>query len=101
MYRPPYGQGPPGLGPQGRPRLRRRRRRSRRRFNKAFLLVPAAVLILLWLIGGIEPAGTWDDVMDALNVQNRERYTMLMCLCLVCVAVVTTCHIFRKSKDEE
>jgi len=39
--------------------------------------------------------------MDALNVQNRERYTMLMCLCLVCVAVVTTCHIFRKSKDEE
>ncbi len=39
--------------------------------------------------------------MDALNVKNCERYTMLMCLCLVCVAIAAIYRIFRKSKDEE
>ena len=39
--------------------------------------------------------------MDFLNVKNCERYTMLMCLSLVCVAVVTIARIFRKGKNEE
>ena len=82
-------------------RQRRQRRPPRRRFNWAFVLVPAAILPVFWIINGIEPAGTWDDVMDFLNVKNRERYTMLCCLGLGVVAVVWVVRILRGKGDEE
>ncbi len=82
-------------------RRRRRRRPPRRRFNWAFVLVPAAILLVLWIISGVEPAGTWGDVMNFLDVKNRERYTMLGCLGLVVVAVVLAARILRGKGDEE
>ena len=96
MYGQPYGPVPPQQAYR-----RRRKQASRRKFNWAFVLVPAAVLILLWIISGIEPAGNWEEVMDFLNVKNRERYTLIMCLCLVCVAIVWIARIFRKDKEEQ
>ncbi len=101
MYGQPYGPVPPQFRPPQQAYRRRRKQARRRKFNWAIVLVPAAVLILLWIISGIEPSGTWDDVMDFLNVKSREKYTLLMCLCLVCVAIIWIARIFRKdSKDE-
>ncbi len=101
MYGQPYGPVPPQFRPPQQAYRRRRKQTRRRKFNWAFVLVPAAVLILLWIISGIEPAGTWDDVMDFLKVNNRERYTMLACLGLLCVAIVWIARIFGKDKEDE
>ena len=67
----------------------------------AFVLVPAGILLLCWIIKGIEPAGTWEEVMDFLDIKNRERYTMLFCLGLVVVAIIAIARILKPSRDEE
>jgi len=71
------------------------------RFRWAFVLVPAAVFLALWIISGIEPAGTWDDLMDFMKVRNRQRYTLLACLGLVIVAIVATARVLRPSEDDQ
>ena len=86
----------------GRPRRKRRKQPERWRPKWFLLLVPAAILLGAYVISHIEPAGTWDDVMDALRIRNRERYTMLMCLGLFIVGVVAIARVLRdhgKGKD--
>ena len=81
--------------------IRPRKPKPKRRFRWAFVLVPAAVLLVLWIISGIEPAGSWDDVMDFLKVRNRERYTLLACLGLVIVAIAAIARIMRGPDQDE
>lgn len=69
--------------PQGYPRptvIRRPRPRRRWRFRWGIVWVLGTIFLAAWLVSGIRPAVSWDDIMDLLRVRNRERYTQLAVL---------------------
>jgi hypothetical protein len=72
----------------------------KRQFQWAWVLGPLAVLGMAYLLGHTKPAVTWEQIMDLLHVHNRERYTMLLHLCLALTFVVAAVRILsRKNKD--
>ncbi len=72
----------------------------KRQFQWGWVLVPLAVLGTAYLLGHTRPAVTWEQVLDLLHVHNRERYTMLLHLCLALTFVVAAVRILgRKNKD--
>ena len=81
--------------------VRPRRPKLKWRFRWAWVWVPAAALLTLWVIHGIEPAGSWDDLMDFMNVHQRNRYTQLAVLGLVTVAIVAIARVLKPPSDEE
>lgn len=83
--------------PPRKPRQRRRRWRPR----WSLLLIPAAVLLGAYVISHIELAFTWDDVMDALDIRDRQRYTMLAVLGCLCVAGVWIAKVLGNDKKDE
>ena len=76
---------------------RRRRRRVHHRFRALlFLGVPLTLLILIWLLRGVTPSVSFDEVAEALNVQNKERYARLATFGLALVAAAVLVRIWRR-----
>ena len=91
---PPYPQ-----PQQADAHTRRRRRPRRRRFRWFLLSIPIAILAANWIAQGIEPAFSWDDVLDALNVRDRSRVTMLATLGVLVTAAVAIVRVVRGRGD--
>ncbi len=71
------------------------RPQPRLQFHWAWILVPAALLLMAYVLHHSQSAVTWEQIMDMLGVHNRERYTMLFHLCLALTLVVATVRILR------
>ena len=84
-----------------RPRIVMIRPRKKWQFRWQFLLIPLALITAVWFLGRIDPAITWDEVMDALGVRNRERYTQLAVMGIALIGVATIWRIIRGSRNEE
>ena len=84
-------------------RMQPRRPRHRWRSRWRLLLIPAAILLAAYVISHIElaPSCTWDNVMDALDIRDRERYTMLAVLGCLCVAAAWIAKVLREDKKDE
>ena len=96
MARMPYNMQQPRQVIVVRPRGRRKRR-----FRWWLVLVPAFLLLAMWVAQGITIGFSWADVQDALHVHNRARYSRLALLGLVAVAVVAIARLLRKGKKDE
>lgn len=75
-------------------------RRHRRKFRWFLLTIPLAVLAAQWLAQGLEPAFTWDDVLDALRVRDRTKVTMLATLGVLVTAAVAIVRVVRGRRDD-
>ena len=82
-------------------RPRRRPRKKRLRGRWYLLLVPLLVLLAMWLAQGLEPARSWDEVMDSLGVRNRELYTQLMTLSVLIVAGLAVLRILGRGRPAD
>jgi len=51
--------------------------------------------IVAWFLSGVRTSFTWDAVMDALQVHNRERYTRLAVLGVLAITIVALLRLFR------
>ena len=86
----PQRSEPPEPVPQP-PQPPRQEERPRFRWG-LFVGLPLVVLALAWVATSVRPGFAWPDVMDALGVQDRPRYTRLALLGL---AVTACCAIVR------
>jgi len=73
----------------------------KRRFRWELVWVVGAVLFAVWFVSGIEPAGTWDELMEWLDVQNKPRYSKLAVAGLVAVVVVLLARILGYPRKEK
>ena len=67
------------------------------RFNKALLLAPGAILLCLFMIHGIQPAGKWDDFLEAISIENKPRFTALMILGCIACCLCAIARILRRN----
>ena len=88
-------QGPPILYP------RPRRRRRKKNFRWEFLLIPAAIFLVLYLLSGIEIAFEFEDVMDSLKVRGQIRYRQLAVAGLIALAIVAIVKVLRGSREDD
>ena len=72
-----------------------------RRFRWYLITVPLAIWFLLWLSRGIQPSLSWDQVMDNLQVSNRERFTQFVVLGVLVTAGVIVLRILRGPREED
>ncbi|MHC4166160.1 MAG: hypothetical protein ACYSWQ_04320 [Planctomycetota bacterium] len=61
-----------------------------------WILVPLVLLGMSYLLKNTSSVITWDDVMNMMGVNNKERYSMLGQLCLLLILIVGTYRIFQK-----
>ena len=64
------------------------------------MTIPLAVLATQWLAQGLEPAFSWDDVLDALRVRDRTKVTMLATLGVLVTAAVAIVRVVRGRRDD-
>ena len=66
------------------------------RVRLGWFVIPLVLIGLYVLIKSALPVLSWDQVMDWLGVQDRERYTMLALLCLSLILATAIWRILRK-----
>ena len=71
-----------------------------KRFKWLLVLIPLVIIAGLWLSKGMEPAQTWDQFMTRIGIKNRERYTELAVIGVLCVGVVAVIKVLRSSENE-
>ena len=76
-----------------------RQQRDRYVFRISWLLVLLCLLGMWYLLSHIQPALSWNAVMDFLNVKVRDRYSMLAVLCLSLVLIVAAVRIISRKED--
>lgn len=64
-----------------------------------FVGVPLVIAAILFLLNGIEPSIEIDDLLYKLKVINQNRYIRMMCLMVVCVAILLIVKLFRNKSD--
>lgn len=101
MSKFPYN--PQGFDPRRVVVVRPRKRHKRQRFRWEIVWVALTLLGAAWLLQNIEcnPSMGWERVMDALHVQNRQRYTQMACWGVVLCGIAAIVRILRSQEDEE
>ena len=64
-----------------------------------FVGVPIVLAAILFLLKGIDPSFEIEDLMDWLGVINQNRYVRMMCLMVVCIAVLLIVKLFKNKSE--
>ena len=88
--------------PQRNPRPRRIVvvRRRARKFRSWWILIPLILCVGVWFMQNIKPAASWNDVMDFLNVHDRERYSQCAILGVVLCGIAGVARILRDHRRD-
>lgn len=69
--------------------------RPRRRLRPSLALVPLALALAAWILRSVQPAVAWDDILELLHIQDKERFSMLVVLILTCSVILLIKHILE------
>ena len=68
---------------------------------KLWVVVPLTCLGAAWLLHGVAPSSfDFEEVMDWLNVRDRERYVRLTVLAIVLIGLVGILRVLQGSQDD-
>ncbi len=67
----------------------------RRVVNRSIVFVLLVIVAAAWFLKGAVPSVTWSDVMNWAGVVDKERYTRLMVLGCLLVAITLIVKILR------
>lgn len=76
------------------------KQRRKRRFNWSIVLIPIVVLSIYWIVSKIKPAGSWQDFMDYIDIENQQRFTMVAVLGIVVCCICAVARVLRDHKDD-
>ena len=76
------------------------RPRKKHRIRRWMVLVPAVLCLAVSIGKGITIGFSWNELLTAWGIHQRDRFTELACLGMVCVAVASVARILRKRKDD-
>ena len=98
----PANQVPVNQGYRRAPRVfatRKPRRRRRLRWNIVYVL--STLLFAAWLLSGVQASVSFNRLMTQLGVDNRERFTMSVCLVLFIIMILLIARVLRKDSDDD
>ena len=71
------------------------------RFRWSLLAVVILVLVTVWIAEAAHPAFQWTDLLRGLHIRNRERFTQLATLCLLCVSALLIVRVATAGLGDE
>ena len=66
------------------------------RIYYSMIVIALTCGLVAWFLSGVRTSFTWEAVMDALHVHNRERYTRLAVLGVLVITIVALLRLFRE-----
>ena len=79
----------------------RPRRKRTRKVRWSLLLVPAVILLIIWVLSNIEIGFTWEELLSDWGIHNKPRFTMLACCGVIAVAAVAIAKVLHGDKEEQ
>ena len=73
--------------------------KPKRRFRWEIIAVVLVILGYFWFVSGIEPSFTFKQLMQKIGIRHELRYIRLVCLGVVCIAIILAIKIFKKKTD--
>jgi hypothetical protein len=67
-----------------------------RNFRTEWIGIPLVVIGMAYFFTHIKPVLEWSRILSNLNINNKERYSMMVILGLILIAVTLICKLFRK-----
>ena len=64
-----------------------------------FLGVPFIVFLFFWLLNGVEPSFSFENIMEQLRVVQKHKYVRLACLGVLLVAVTIIVKTLKNHSD--
>ena len=64
-----------------------------------FVGVPLVIAAVLFVLNGIDPSFEIEDLLDWLGVINQNRYVRMMCLMVLCIAVILIVKLFKNKPE--
>ena len=80
--------------------VQHREPKRKKHFRWGIVIIPAMILPIVWFVNGIEPAGTWNEFLCCIGIENKARFSMFACLGLAIVAIVAIARILHDSRKE-
>jgi len=72
----------------------------RHRFRwSIFIGVPVVIGAVIFVLNGIDPSFEIEDLLDWLGVIKQNRYIRMMCLMVVCIAVLLIVKLFKNKSE--
>lgn len=68
----------------------------RKRIYVSLIVIALTCGFVAWFLSGVETRFTWDDVMDAMRIHNRARYTRMAVLGVLAITIVALLRLFRR-----
>ena len=65
------------------------------RFRWEWIFVPLALAAALWLISGITPDRSFQDIKDALRITQEDNFRMLTALTVLLIAITIFIKILK------
>jgi len=79
--------------------VRPRRHQPRRGYPWWILVVPLFLLFLMWASRPLHAAFSWTDIMDALNVHDRARFTRLAITGVLITVALALLRVLRGGRS--
>ena len=80
---------------------RRRRKPLRWRFRWTIWVgILGVILFFLWLSAGLKPSFSWEGIMDVADIQDIARFTKLVTLGVIGVAICLVLRLLRPKDDD-
>jgi hypothetical protein len=98
MYRAPFYN--PNRSYQQPVFVRQKQKKEKPKFRKAWLLVPIATAMTLFVLTNIDVAYSWSDIMEWANIREEEKFTKLCLLGLIIVGVVAVHKILKDPQNK-
>ena len=64
-----------------------------------FVGAPLAIAAILFLVNGIDPSFKIEGLLDKFKVINQVRYIRMMCLMVLCIAVILIVKLFKNKSE--
>jgi uncharacterized membrane protein YbhN (UPF0104 family) len=78
--------------------IRERTPDRKKRFRWEIVVVPAILIFFILFLREIEFAGTWNDFLNAIEIDDKRRFTQLFVLGVLACAI---CAIFKVLKNNK
>jgi len=69
---------------------------TKARIRWSLVVIALTCGFVAWFLSGVETAFTWDEILEALRIHNKTRYTRTAVLGVLTITIVALLRLLRR-----